>query len=179
MSQSVLPGLSTKKWIASSAVVSSCGNYRYELTRTLATGAGTVLFIMLNPSKADGKDDDATLRRCIGYATKWGYRALVVCNLFAYRATDPRDLRKALALGVDVVGPENDAFLKKHVSGDATAIVCAWGPGGEIEGRDNVVRKMVCDLGKQSYVLQFGVGGHPLHPLRLSKELLPIRWNHG
>lgn len=50
------------------------------------------LFIMLNPSTADGAADDPTIRRCVAFAKSWKFERLEVVNLFAYRATDPRHL---------------------------------------------------------------------------------------
>lgn len=95
-----------------SAIISDCGTYRYLLTR--ATGvtlfesqARTVNFIMLNPSTADATADDPTIRRCIRFAMAWDYERLVVTNLFAFRATDPGDLRFAK----DPIGPENDRHI--------------------------------------------------------------------
>ena len=82
---------------ASGAVFSPCERYRYKLWRVWdpARPLGCVMFLMLNPSTATDTEDDPTIRRCIGYARSWGYGGLYVGNLFAYRATDPADLRRA------------------------------------------------------------------------------------
>jgi hypothetical protein len=85
------------------AVFSADGRYRYRLTRDLG-GKTTVTFIMLNPSTADANLDDPTIRRCKGFAKDWGYGRLIIVNLFAFRATDPRDMWKAHELGVNVIG---------------------------------------------------------------------------
>jgi hypothetical protein len=52
----------------------------------------TVAFIGLNPSTADETTDDPTVRRCVGFAKRWGYDRMVMLNAFAYRATDPKAL---------------------------------------------------------------------------------------
>ena len=78
-----------------SAEISPCGLYRYSLTRKWEAWKGTVNFIMLNPSTADAQEDDPTIRRCIGFAKAWGYGGIVVTNLFAYRATNPKELKKS------------------------------------------------------------------------------------
>lgn len=68
-------------------------------------------FIGLNPSTADETRDDPTIRRCIGFAKLWGYGALCMTNLFAFRATKPRDMRQA----ADPIGPENMALLPPEI----------------------------------------------------------------
>ncbi|HEX2136504.1 MAG TPA: DUF1643 domain-containing protein [Microvirga sp.] len=103
------------------ALFSPCGAYRYRLARRWAEGP-MVAFIMLNPSTADGSIDDPTIRRCIGYAQTWGYGALAVGNLYALRATEPAELRRAR----DPTGPDNDRHLE-GMTRAAARVVCAWG----------------------------------------------------
>ena len=105
-----------------SAVLSECGTYRYALWREWMTGEGTCLFVMLNPSTADASEDDPTIRRCIGFAQRWGYGRLAVANLFAFRATEPN----ALLSATDPVGPENEHWLGQLFD-DASLVIAAWG----------------------------------------------------
>lgn len=138
-----------------SAVFSSDRIYRYELRRTWDASLPTVAFVGLNPSTADETADDPTIRRCIGFAKRWGYGGLVMLNLFAFRATDPRVMRSA----TDPVGPDNDWHLT-HVK--AETIVAAWGAGGLYRGRDHEVWHL---LGGRLSALGFTKDGHPRHPL--------------
>src|SRR6266404_7428098 len=74
------------------ALFSKCGRYRYLLWRTLRqrdVSAGSIVWLMLNPSTADASSDDPTIRRCLGFTRAWGYRRLLVVNLFAWRTGDP------------------------------------------------------------------------------------------
>src|SRR3989449_11540410 len=103
------------------ACFSRCGTYRYALWRRWAAGP-QVLFVMLNPSTADAQRDDPTIRRCIGFARRWGCGGIEVVNLFALRATDPRRLRYTR----DPVGPENVAHLAR-AAGRASLVGAAWG----------------------------------------------------
>ena len=106
-----------------SAYISECGQYRYLLTRDVASiGNGTVTFVCLNPSTADATEDDPTIRRCTRFAREWGYAQLKVVNLYAYRSTDPSQLARV----PDPVGPENDDILSA-VLGSSDCIVAAWG----------------------------------------------------
>jgi hypothetical protein len=77
-----------------SAVISPCGLYRYRLERHGLSGAGAVAWIMVNPSTADATQDDATIRKVIGFTERMGGGWAIVGNKFAYRATDVRELRR-------------------------------------------------------------------------------------
>ena len=144
------------------AVLSPCGRYRYSLTRTWPTGRGTVLFIMLNPSTADAETNDPTIRRCIAFARRWGFRRLDVGNLFAWRATDSRELRTVS----DPVGPENDRRLM-HLSKCADVTIVAWGAHGAYRNRDLDVLALL--TGKVEH-LGLTKLGHPRHPLYLRAD---------
>ena len=92
------------------AVISKCSKYRYSLSRQWNKEKEKVLFIMLNPSKADDKIDDPTVRRCISFAKNWGFGGLMIGNLFAYRTTYPKELFKTK----NPKGKDNLKFLKKN-----------------------------------------------------------------
>ena len=79
-----------------SVVYSPCQTWRYLLRRDLGDGAGTLNFVMLNPSTADAVRNDPTVARCVGFARRWGFRRLLVTNLFALRSPLPRALLQAV-----------------------------------------------------------------------------------
>ena len=82
-------------------------------------------FIMLNPSTADDEFDDATIRRCVGFAKRWGFHGLVVTNLFAYRATKPSDLKALAARDLRLaIGERNEEHLRREADA-AHSVVCA------------------------------------------------------
>ena len=83
-------------------------------------GEGYAMFIGLNPNKADEILDDPTIRRCMTFAQAWGYDALCMTNLFAFRATKPTDMLAAL----DPIGSENDKHLVE-LSRGAGVVVAA------------------------------------------------------
>ncbi len=117
------------------AVISEDQLYRYSLERVWDTSKPTVLFICLNPSTADAKTDDPTVRRMIGFAKQFGFGRLLVGNLFAFRATKPSDLLAANA----PIGPENDTYLSK-MANEAHTIIAAWGNKGIFKNRSNQFR---------------------------------------
>jgi len=147
------------------AEFSPCRRYRYALSRTWDEALPRVLFIGLNPSIADEVRDDPTLRRCMGYASDWGYGGVCVANLFAWRATDPAALKAAR----DPVGPDNDAWLTR-LAVDAGLVVAAWGNHGAWQGRSGQVVAMLPD----PHCLQMNLSGEPAHPLYLRRSLRPL-----
>ncbi len=67
-----------EKLIKKGAVIDKTGLYRYLLWREWEVNQPKLVFIMLNPSKADADIDDPTLRRCINFAKSWGCGSLVI-----------------------------------------------------------------------------------------------------
>lgn len=150
------------------AIISECGQYRYQLWRIWNPDKPTVLFICLNPSTADANIDDPTVRRLIGFAGKWGFGGFYLGNLFSYRSTSPVHMR----VHIEPIGPENDHHLQLLAS-KCTRIVFAWGNDGNLHERSGQIAEMFpgafC-LGKTN-------SGQPKHPLYLSKstELIPFK----
>lgn len=152
------------------ATMSECGTYRYRLWRKWGCGS-PLLFVMLNPSTADGLVDDATIRRCVGFAQREGFGELEVVNLYAYRATNPADLRRA---GYPV-GSENDEHIRAAVR-DSAAVCLAWGANVRGLARPGEVLALLSEMGVRPQCLRVTRGGHPQHPLMLpsSCRLMPF-----
>jgi hypothetical protein len=145
--------------------------YRYRLWRTWDARLPRVAFVMLNPSTADHRQDDPTIRRCIGMSRAWGYGGLVVVNLFAYRTPDVAALRQA----ADPVGPDND----RHVVAAcrrAAAVVLAWGVHGTLGDRDQAVLALLGPRRRPLLCLGTTRDGHPRHPLYLPRGIRPARF---
>jgi hypothetical protein len=124
-----------------------------------------VVFIALNPSTADHQQDDPTIRRCVGFAKHWGYQSMVIVNLFAYRATQPADLKAAS----NPIGPRNDYWLRTMVASADLTIAC-WGNHGSFLARDKTVLKRFPGL----HCIVQNKSLHPAHPLYLKASLTPI-----
>lgn len=154
----------------SDAVIDSTGRYRYLLSRVWEESAGTVAFVMLNPSTADATTDDPTVRRCIGFARSWGFGGLLVANLFALRSTDPSELLRV----PDPVGPANDDYLL-GLRARVSLMVAAWGARGTLLGRSAEVRRLLEATGP---IHQLGLtkADEPRHPLYLPGALQPRAW---
>ncbi len=156
---------------ASWAVYSDCERYRYELTRIWEPAGGRALFVMLNPSTATEVQNDPTVERCERRARALGFGAFRVTNIFAWRATDPRDMRAA----ADPVGPENDAAILAGADW-ADRIICAWGAHGEHLGRGPQVEALLRATGHPLFHLGLTRAGHPKHPLYISYARQPEPW---
>ncbi len=151
----------------SGALLSEDRKYRYLLRRMWDPDGPVVGFICLNPSTADETEDDPTVRRLIRFAQSWGFGGFWLGNLFAYRATDPRELK----LQRDPIGPENDKILTET---HAVRIVGAWGNGGLLYGRGDEVRQMLPHLTCLGVTNQ----GQPKHPLYLPNGSLPMTYEY-
>lgn len=157
------------------AVLDETRAYRYSLWRRWHECCAPSLmcaFVGLNPSTADETADDPTIRRCIGFAKRWGFGGLVMLNIFAFRATDPKDMKASR----DPVGPLNDEALRS-VAAVVGRVVCCWGAHGSHKLRGSLVKFALKTTAKRAvYHLGLSNGGHPKHPLYLSAETEPIRW---
>lgn len=156
----------------SKAIFSEDRKYRYMLTRQWDDTKPYVAFVGLNPSTADEHLDDPTIRRCIGFAKAWGMGGVIMVNLFAYRATDPRDMKGESA----PIGPENNKYLLETIK-HANTIVAAWGNHGRHMYRDLTVKRMFQEQEFAGYIhfcyLELSKNGNPKHPLYLKKDLVP------
>jgi len=150
------------------ATFSDCRKYRYALSRTWNDKKKTILFIGLNPSTANEKIDDPTIRRCINYAQNWGYGSLLMVNLFAYRATLPSELKNVK----NPIGNDNDLQIIE-LSKKADIAVAAWGNEGTLLNRDKEVKKILPNL----MCLKINKSGQPSHPLYQKKDLKLIKYS--
>jgi hypothetical protein len=150
---------------------SPCKRYRYWLARPCGASVRTLLWVMLNPSTADAKVDDPTIRRCIGFAELFGFGRLEVVNLYAWRATDPDAMFRSASEGVDIVGPSNDSEIVEAAR-SASQVIAAWGADARAVARAcevlNLLSRItdVCCLARSK-------DGSPRHPLYLKADLRP------
>ena len=155
----------------STALYSPCGTYRYALTREWDSEGKRLLFIMLNPSTATELKNDPTIERCERRARALGFGSFRACNLFAYRATDPRDLKKAN----DPIGPDNLGQLMQAARW-ADVILCAWGVHGAHMGLGPAMAALLRAEGFNLYHLGLSKDGHPKHPLYIGYATSPHSW---
>lgn len=153
--------------------------YRYDLTREWGS-RNWQLWVMLNPSTADAHADDATIRRCMSFARREQHDGIVVVNLYAYRATDPRELLDVR----DPIGPGNVRTIHRWLDDKRVAdVVLAWGAhvdwlARSIDSLHDQVPSWVAERGLTPKCLGVTSSGQPRHPVRLPgyTELIDYRW---
>jgi hypothetical protein len=162
-------GKFVKQTLDSMAIFSDDLKYRYFLRRSWEPDKREVLFIMLNPSTADAFKFDPTVKRCFDFAHAWGYGGMTVCNLYAFRSTNPKNLQKEK----DPVGKDNDEWLL-WAGSYASLIVAAWGTHGTyLNQNEHVISIITKTLLKPLYYLEKTKDGHPAHPLYLKAKSQP------
>lgn len=100
--------------------------YRYWLIRIWDDSLPVNCTCGVNPSKADEKENDPTIRKDIGFSERQGFGGLLKVNVSAYRSTDPKPAR------VHGIGAENspiDIRAYYELFGAKQFIAC-WGKNG-------------------------------------------------
>lgn len=179
--------MAKRKITFSGAEISECGRYRYHLLRQWhrpGPSLGTVVFLMINPSTADATQDDATIRKCMGFADIWGYHGVSITNLFALRSREPKALCEPNYLtGDELLGPDYDRHLFLTVI-RAPLIVPAWGCADTLRRRTVLserpakVLARIREINPDVPIMCLGRSkdGTPRHPLMLpySTQLEPF-----
>lgn len=155
----------------SDAGFSSCWKYRHWLFREWDASKPILIWVMMNPSTADHRKNDATISKVIRYSKAWGYGGVLVLNIYAWRS---RDQKK-----IGGVGKSNDWWLKTiftYAKAKQLKVVCAWGVNHL--DRSLQVRKIAQQVGVVLYCLEHAKNGEPKHPLYLKGTLRPVRMMH-
>lgn len=147
------------------------GQHRYLLTRSWGPGK-RIGWCMLNPSTADAKVDDPTIRRCISFAKSWGFDGIEVVNLFSWRATDPKKVREFMT---DAVGHLNGIHVQGVVERCQT-IVAAWGATPWAEPRSVEMLWSLRYWGADVVCVGVTKSGAPRHPLYVKAVMKPTNW---
>jgi hypothetical protein len=155
------------------ADLSPCGLFRYSLKRSWhmpGEEQSQAAFVMLNPSTADGTQDDPTIRRCVGFARSWGHTSLLVVNLYPFRCTDPA---KLLTVADRLGGPKaNDVIVEAARS--SKLVIAAWG-AWQPDSRVSEVGSLIVPH-QPLFCLGTTQNGSPRHPLYVKADKQPVRF---
>lgn len=163
-------GVAVRGHIYAGAEFSPCGKYRYRLWRRETIGGTFALWCMLNPSTADERKLDPTLRRVDGFSRVFGYRNWEVVNHSAFRSPSPKAMR---AQG-DPVGPLNDDVIETAVERCARLrgiVIVGWGDL-KTDAEQERGRKLLDLITRytDALALHETKGKFPGHPLYLAAE---------
>lgn len=164
------------KWLDSGAAFSPCRTWRYALWRAWRDSSDArwpvkvVVFVGLNPSTADERVEDPTIRRCLRFARDWGGSSLVMLNAYGFRATDPQDMKSAF----EPIGERNDATIAAYCA-VASVVVVAWGTHCDAE-RAARVAEIVRQAGAVPQCLGVNKDGSPKHPLYVAADKQLVEW---
>ena len=134
---------------------------RYSLKREWDKSKNKILYIMLNPSLADDKNDDPTIRRLINFTKKFNYGGFLVGNIFTTITPNPKEIDKSKGM--------SDKNFEKllNLINKVDKIVYAWGNSvEEPQHLKELILSPKC-FGKN-------LNGTPKHPLYLPKNSLLI-----
>lgn len=154
------------------ATFSECRRWRYTLWRrwsAFSEDESLAVWLCLNPSTASEHKNDPTVTRCIEFSKSWGYTGMVMLNLFGYRATDPKEMKRYQ----EPVGDQNDAAIIE-VSQYAKALICGWGNHGSHQDRDLRVLSKLRRAKVKPMCLVVTGKGQPQHPLYVKASKQPI-----
>ncbi len=136
--------------------------YRYLLRRVWDGAKPKISFIGLNPSVADERIDDNTVRKCITIARRDGFGEMTMLNVFGYRSTDPSVLEDLH----DPVGDLNDQYILEDCKA-ASKIVVAWGSHVPDERHQTLLKLLT---GFSLWCFAVNKDGKPKHPLYVSNK---------
>jgi hypothetical protein len=161
--------------IVRSAAISRCGRYRWWLKRGWDAGPD-ILWVMLNPARADDSRDDPTIKRVIHFSRSWGFGAATVVNLYPFRSTLPAECR-AWALGDQAAVlrriRRNDDMIARAARA-ATAVVAAWGTVAWSRERTlQVTARLASADIRPLLCLGTTADGSPFHPMARGKRRVP------
>jgi len=151
--------------------ISADGRYRQRLIRDW-TPQGvcprSILWIGMNPSIADSRDDDPTCRRERQVSVDLGYSRYLKGNVLDWRATEPRNLPNQPNQACSADNLPNIVEMAR----EAEIVVIAHGnmPQRYVPIINRTIEALR-RVGKPLFVLGRNATGHPKHILRMSAEL--------
>ena len=160
--------------IVSGALFSEDRAFRYWLFRAWNPSLPFFAVIGTNPSVAAELQNDPTIRKVIGFGERLGYGGVLMLNVGAFVATDPKDWRNSR----DPFGPENtiehlSRYLVEH---RIVRVIAAWGVPCTLSTRGRLRAALIGRAIPSMKCWGRNANGSPRHPLMLpySTELEPF-----
>ena len=140
-------------------------NKRYSLWRIWNENLPKVLYVMLNPSLADGSKDDRTIRKLNYFTEKFGFGGFYVGNIYPQITPYPKVL-----YSLNLSQSKKNCFYINSMVKKSKKTVFAWGNCKERPlWVENLVKNPLC----------FGhnKNGSPKHPLYLPKTTPLVKFS--
>lgn len=140
-------------------------DYRYILR---SEGSNPLVVIGVNPSTANEKSPDATMRKVMGFAEYNGFDSFIMANLYPQRTTDPNGLHGCRMLPISW---KNILTIKKELYGigKSPTILAAWGNLITKRPYLNLCLRGIVDILEPLIpswkCIKVSKAGHPVHPL--------------
>jgi len=166
--------------------------YRYLLQWEWDPTSAPLIVVMLNPSTADHLTMDPTIRRVVALAKRHGFGSVIVVNIAAFRATDPKDLVAQHKLATtapdadvpNIWGSENWEFLMgafevaPELRMGSKPILVGWGAHEIVD--ETGAGPMLTGSMMANKITPFCLGktksGAPKHPLYIANSVDPEPW---
>jgi hypothetical protein len=166
--------------------------YRWLMHRAWDVAKPTIVWVMLNPSDADGHRDDPTTWRVIEFSYRWGFGSALIGNIYPLVSPDPRllrgwrnDWRRSKGSPEDDDPPNWPEFYRgaREVSKAVTPemkFVAAWGNHAPVEDVDRFIQWAAPYVDDEEFgriqievdwwCLGKTLSGAPIHPLARGKH---------
>jgi len=162
--------------IRRTAVFSECGLFRYLLEHDFGGSGPVISLTMVNPSKANGENNDPTMTKVDGFCARLGASKVKIANKYAFVDKDVRALRTA----ADPIGPENDAYIAQAIR-EADIHIVAWGPLAKLpknlRNRWRDVVDVMNRAGCKPMCWGTAQDGQPRHPLMVAYATPLVPWS--
>lgn len=139
---------------------------RYQLWRIWDQNKPLILYILLNPSHADARNDDRTVLKLINFTQKFGFGGFYLGNLHSNITPYPKDLK-------NVVIPNDSKNIKhlRKMKQKCVKVVFGWGNAGYLP-------KWLKEMVENPFCFKHNQNGSPKHPLYLSFKTDLIPYEH-
>ena len=135
---------------------------RYQLWRIWDKEKPLILFILLNPSKADHKNDDKTVNKLIGFTKIFEFGGFYLGNLYSLITSTPSP-------GKFIIDEDRNIKHIKMMNNKCEKVIIGWGNLGNYPTwlLNNISKPMCLGINKN---------GTPKHPLYLSYKTQLINY---
>ncbi len=151
------------------AIFSNDRLHRYALVRIWDDSKPKVMFIGINPSKADETENDNTIEKVIKISIHNGFGGLYMLNLYSFITSNPKNI-----LFCKASQKVNNEYLYRYGQVASKIVMCYGNGTKRMDGR----KREVMEMFPESYCLHINKNGSPKHPLYCLDVQEIIQYTH-